>query len=265
MLLILFQSMDSPNTVYAISMNWFRQWQNFIRTKCDPPGPIDNSNIVNQNQQDTVKQGSDYAQISEELWLFFHRIYNGGPEIKLRQSKVNNNNNSITPVQVQQPIRSQSVTAITSSHFENLSITGAESVPEFFIPPLKPKKHNSPNTFDNSSVCHIETEKIIAPVHEPKNYFIDKEVTEINDSVTVEMSNTTSAVNNDNLTVEITETNDISIKNETHESADEISSVNENVITEYRQHRRIKRRGRSKKFNNRKQDNSLDKVGNGDK
>lgn len=28
--------------------------------------------------------GSDYAQLSEELWSFFHRVYGGGPEVILR-------------------------------------------------------------------------------------------------------------------------------------------------------------------------------------
>lgn len=28
--------------------------------------------------------GSDYAQLSEELWSFFHRVYGGGPEVVLR-------------------------------------------------------------------------------------------------------------------------------------------------------------------------------------
>lgn len=106
--------MDSPTNVYAISMNWFRQWQSFIRTKsCDPPGPIDNSSIVSQGQPEAVRPGSDYAQISEELWQFFHQIYGGGPEVKLRSAKV-----------AALPQRSQSVTAIPSSHFENLTITG---------------------------------------------------------------------------------------------------------------------------------------------
>lgn len=239
--------MESPNTVYAISMNWFRQWQNFIRTKCDPPGPIDNSNIVNQSQPETVKQGSDYAQISEELWLFFHRIYSGGPEIKLRTSKV-----ASMP-----PTRSQSVTAITSTHFENLSITGAESVPEFFIPPLKPKKQTQ--TFDSSII--IESEKNIAPVHEPQNFFNDKEVTAdlTNDSVTVEINNSTSDVVD----------NDIpeSIKSENHDqSADEISSVNENVQTEHRQVKRNKRRFKPRKVKNKFLEvDKLEKTGNGDK
>lgn len=242
--------MDSPNTVYAISMNWFRQWQSFIRTRSDPPGPIDNSNIVNQGQPETIKQGSDYAQISEELWLFFHRIYNGGPEVKLRTSKIG-------PL----PTRSQSVTAITSTHFENLTITGADSVPEFFIPSLKPKKHTQ--TYDSSTV-HIETEKEIVPVHEPKSYIAaEKEVmiTEVapSESVTLEMSNTT--ISDETL---IEENESTLVRNEVNNSTDDVS-VLETIPTEVKQRKNKRRvRDKCKRIKN-KSDHSDNKSGNGDK
>ncbi|GLH04067.1 Ubiquitin carboxyl-terminal hydrolase Usp2 [Gryllus bimaculatus] len=81
-----FQADESPSVIYAISMSWFRQWQSFVRGKeAEPPGAIDNSPIiVNKNGQTGVKMGSDYAQLSEELWNFFHRIYGGGPEVMTR-------------------------------------------------------------------------------------------------------------------------------------------------------------------------------------
>ncbi|XP_021935533.1 ubiquitin carboxyl-terminal hydrolase 20 isoform X3 [Zootermopsis nevadensis] len=81
------QAEDSPVVIYAIAMNWFRQWQSFVRGKePEPPGQIDNSSIctVNKNGQVILKMGSDYAQLSEELWSFFHRVYGGGPEVVLR-------------------------------------------------------------------------------------------------------------------------------------------------------------------------------------
>lgn len=227
--------MDSPNTVYAISMNWFRQWQSFIRTKCDPPGPIDNCSIVSQGQPDTVKPGSDYAQISEELWQFFHHIYGGGPEIKLRTSKVGT-----------VPTRSQSVTTIPSSHFENLTITGADSVPEFFIPPLKPKKHTP--TYDAS--VHFDADKDIAPVHEPKTVFTVVETKEVtvpeianSDSVALEMTNSTISTNGSQ--IEENEPNLEIVKNEIADSTDEVS-VSESLQTEVKQHRN-KRRVKYKK------------------
>lgn len=82
-----FQAEESPGVIYAISMSWFRQWENFVRGKeNEPPGPIDNSGIAqNKNGQIVLKIGSDYAQLSEAMWQFLHSTYFGGPELVLRQ------------------------------------------------------------------------------------------------------------------------------------------------------------------------------------
>jgi len=83
-----FQAEESPGIIYAISMNWFRQWENFARSKeSEPPGPIENSGIAhNKNGQIVLKVGSDYAQLSEPMWQFLRGIYGGGPELLLRQN-----------------------------------------------------------------------------------------------------------------------------------------------------------------------------------
>lgn len=76
-------------SIYAISMKWFRQWQAYVKNQVDhqePPGPIDNTCIILAGTRDTINLSSDYAQISEELWLFLYRIYGGGPTIQLRCS-----------------------------------------------------------------------------------------------------------------------------------------------------------------------------------
>ncbi|XP_026750439.2 ubiquitin carboxyl-terminal hydrolase 33 isoform X1 [Galleria mellonella] len=85
-----FQEQEHPRAIYAISMHWFRQWQAFVRNKTQqPPPPVDNSGIVTKQEIDGIttyilKQGSDHAQLSEELWRFFTDIYGGGPEVKLK-------------------------------------------------------------------------------------------------------------------------------------------------------------------------------------
>ncbi|KAJ0171492.1 hypothetical protein K1T71_013042 [Dendrolimus kikuchii] len=92
-----FQEQERPSAIYAISMHWFRQWQAFVRNKThQPPPPVDNSGILTKQNvvfklQEidgtttyTLKQGSDHAQLSEELWRFFTDIYGGGPEVKLK-------------------------------------------------------------------------------------------------------------------------------------------------------------------------------------
>ncbi|XP_034063617.1 ubiquitin carboxyl-terminal hydrolase 33 isoform X4 [Gymnodraco acuticeps] len=81
-----FQEEESPVVIYCISMQWFREWEGFVKGKDnDQPGAIDNSKItVNKNGHLTLKQGADSGQISEETWNFLHSIYGGGPLVTVR-------------------------------------------------------------------------------------------------------------------------------------------------------------------------------------
>ncbi|XP_036746124.1 ubiquitin carboxyl-terminal hydrolase 33 isoform X2 [Manis pentadactyla] len=81
-----FQEEDSPATFYCISMQWFREWESFVKGKDgDPPGPIDNTKIaVTKCGNMMLRQGADSGQISEETWNFLQSIYGGGPEVILR-------------------------------------------------------------------------------------------------------------------------------------------------------------------------------------
>uniref|UniRef100_A0A8C9NTR2 Ubiquitin carboxyl-terminal hydrolase n=1 Tax=Spermophilus dauricus TaxID=99837 RepID=A0A8C9NTR2_SPEDA len=86
-----FQAEESPGVILCISMQWFREWEAFVKGKdSEPPGPIDNSRIVQVKGSGHVqlKQGADYGQISEETWTYLHHLYGGGPEIAIRQSVV---------------------------------------------------------------------------------------------------------------------------------------------------------------------------------
>ncbi|XP_044120629.1 ubiquitin carboxyl-terminal hydrolase 20 isoform X1 [Neovison vison] len=86
-----FQAEESPGVIYCISMQWFREWEAFVKGKGkdnEPPGPIDNSRIaqVKGSGHIQLKQGADYGQISEETWVYLNNLYGGGPEIAIRQS-----------------------------------------------------------------------------------------------------------------------------------------------------------------------------------
>ncbi|MGH0151349.1 UNVERIFIED_CONTAM: hypothetical protein FKN15_020381 [Acipenser sinensis] len=83
-----FQAEESPSVIYCIGMQWFREWENFVKGKDnEPPGPTDNSRIaVMKGGHVQLKQGADYGQISEETWNYLFSIYGGGPEIAVRQS-----------------------------------------------------------------------------------------------------------------------------------------------------------------------------------
>lgn len=83
-----FQAEESPGVIYCISMQWFREWEAFVKGKdSEPPGPIDNSRIAQLKGSGHVqlKQGADYGQISEETWAYLHDLYGGGPEVAIRQ------------------------------------------------------------------------------------------------------------------------------------------------------------------------------------
>ncbi|TSK82116.1 Ubiquitin carboxyl-terminal hydrolase 20 [Bagarius yarrelli] len=83
-----FQAEEAPTVILCISMQWFREWENFVKGKDnEPPGPIDNSKIsVMKGGHAQLKHGADYGQISEETWQYLLGIYGGGPEIAVRQS-----------------------------------------------------------------------------------------------------------------------------------------------------------------------------------
>lgn len=83
-----FKSEENPGVIYAISMAWFKDWENFVRGRTDePPGPIDNSAIAtSKNGQTVVRMTSDNGQLSEATWRFLFNIYGGGPELILKQN-----------------------------------------------------------------------------------------------------------------------------------------------------------------------------------
>ncbi|CAL9682199.1 unnamed protein product [Knipowitschia caucasica] len=83
-----FQAEEAPTVILCISMQWFREWESFVKGKDnEPPGPIDNSRIgIMKGGHIQLKPGADYGQISEDTWLYLLGIYGGGPEIAVRQT-----------------------------------------------------------------------------------------------------------------------------------------------------------------------------------
>ncbi|KAM3851167.1 LOW QUALITY PROTEIN: ubiquitin carboxyl-terminal hydrolase 20-like [Vipera latastei] len=84
-----FQAEECPSVIFCISMQWFHEWEAFVKRKDnEPPGPIDNTKIAvaKGSGHMQVKQGADYGQISEETWIYLSTLYGGGPEIAIRQN-----------------------------------------------------------------------------------------------------------------------------------------------------------------------------------
>uniref|UniRef100_A0A8W8LFE3 Ubiquitin carboxyl-terminal hydrolase n=1 Tax=Magallana gigas TaxID=29159 RepID=A0A8W8LFE3_MAGGI len=86
-----FHEDDGPSVIYAISMAWFKDWENFVRGKSDtPPGPIENQRIsYTKGGQTYLKTNSDHGQLTAETWKFLHKIYGGGPELFIKQNRGN--------------------------------------------------------------------------------------------------------------------------------------------------------------------------------
>ncbi|XP_061184223.1 ubiquitin carboxyl-terminal hydrolase 20-like [Saccostrea echinata] len=91
-----FHEEDGPSVIYAISMAWFKEWENFVRGKSDtPPGPIENQRIsYTKGGQTYLRQNSDHGQLSAETWKFLHKIYGGGPELFIKQNRGNSGGQS---------------------------------------------------------------------------------------------------------------------------------------------------------------------------
>ncbi|XP_071948143.1 ubiquitin carboxyl-terminal hydrolase 20-like [Antedon mediterranea] len=83
---------DETNTIYCISLSWFRQWEKFLNSKStdfpEPPGPIDNRAISVSKGRHT--KGAEIGQISKETWEYLHSIYGGGPEVIEQPNNVEN-------------------------------------------------------------------------------------------------------------------------------------------------------------------------------
>ncbi|KFM63705.1 Ubiquitin carboxyl-terminal hydrolase 20, partial [Stegodyphus mimosarum] len=80
-----FHSKERSPVIYALSMKWFKTWENFICKDDDPPGPIDNSSICcMKNNQAVLKYGSHYCAISKEMYVYLKGIYGGGPDVAVQ-------------------------------------------------------------------------------------------------------------------------------------------------------------------------------------
>lgn len=126
-----FQMQDASPT-HILSLAWYSQWQNFIQKRTsEPPGPIDNNKINLENNH-------EYAKVNEEIWNFFHSIYGGGPEIRIK------------------------VRGVSESEVNEEKGEEEEDLYDFYIPTLK-KKPDERNTINKNMYCHgepMETESV---------------------------------------------------------------------------------------------------------
>uniref|UniRef100_A0A8C2DFJ0 Ubiquitin carboxyl-terminal hydrolase n=1 Tax=Cyprinus carpio TaxID=7962 RepID=A0A8C2DFJ0_CYPCA len=80
-----FQEEESPVVIYCISMQWFREWEGFVKVYL-----IKYLSLTRLLKKHafcfSASTGADSGQISEETWNFLHSIYGGGPVVTVRPS-----------------------------------------------------------------------------------------------------------------------------------------------------------------------------------
>ncbi|KAF5274396.1 hypothetical protein FQA39_LY07276 [Lamprigera yunnana] len=76
---------------HLLSSAWFSQWQSFIQKRTmEPPGAIDNI-------QKMCGINNEYLEISEDIWLFFSKIYGGGPKMLTSDKGIGDVETDTTP------------------------------------------------------------------------------------------------------------------------------------------------------------------------
>jgi len=175
--------------------------------------PCDNPYYVIQLKSNSLKlmpifdicniaSGSDYAQLSEELWSFFHRVYCGGPEVILRSpcqrtgSSVGCNSSASTsqpPVLLRTvPVAPEAPLGMTQAHkacsTENINHSGASGSPGGVGTLVRPAGRAQSISSDNITVRmaalsasgHIPSEKTDSQdmesgkgIHDTEQWFPD--------------------------------------------------------------------------------------------
>ncbi|CAF1317555.1 unnamed protein product [Adineta steineri] len=92
------RSEKDNDAIYALSPNWFRDWENFVcERSSEPPGPISNTgiSITKNGVSRLIRRDCNHLQINESRWNFFYSIYGGGPELLIRSNSTTNSNLNI--------------------------------------------------------------------------------------------------------------------------------------------------------------------------
>lgn len=93
----------------------------------------------NASLQAVLKAGSDYSQLGEDCWLFFHGVYGGGPEVKLKSAPHYSNSNTSNTITYtpNSNTRTYNSNLHKSRNYQQLS-----------------SKHQTTDSEDNSSLEH---------------------------------------------------------------------------------------------------------------
>ncbi|XP_054290322.1 ubiquitin carboxyl-terminal hydrolase 20-like isoform X1 [Macrosteles quadrilineatus] len=75
---------QSTGHYFAIAIGWYSQWENYVKGQTsEAPGPIDNSPLTTYDPSLTLDK--DYIHVTVDQWALLHRIYEGGPEVRVQE------------------------------------------------------------------------------------------------------------------------------------------------------------------------------------
>ncbi|CAM4976055.1 unnamed protein product [Rotaria socialis] len=92
------RSEKDNDAIYALSPNWYRDWENFVCEKSsEPPGPISNAGISTTKNGITrlFRRDCKHFQVNESIWNFLYSIYGGGPQLLIRSNSAMNLNSNV--------------------------------------------------------------------------------------------------------------------------------------------------------------------------
>lgn len=82
--------LDSTQTYYLLSKNWFDVWENYSKHhRIEKPGKIDNEDLISDSTLHSTQpqlklnllEDEDYIVLSYKEWEYLHNLYAGGPAL----------------------------------------------------------------------------------------------------------------------------------------------------------------------------------------
>jgi hypothetical protein len=88
-------NLKEGETYYLLDTSWWNDWKSYIRGRSPKPGPIDNSELIKEDEGEIVVKKDimeryHYKIISNEDWDQLVERYGGGPSIGCRCIRIHN-------------------------------------------------------------------------------------------------------------------------------------------------------------------------------
>jgi hypothetical protein len=100
---------DTPDALefYMVDVHWLAAWKAFALRGAPPPGPVDNTRIVDETgaPRQNLELKKDYRGVNAAIWLFWLGRYGGGPPIRRGSLDIYDDSLTRPPGQPQQDVK----------------------------------------------------------------------------------------------------------------------------------------------------------------